>query len=120
MFSLKLLFILGLAMTAVDSLRIRGRPKELSGDELQKAEDTLNISLAKLAEGDGPNYQLIQIISASYQLVAGSKYVYVAELADESNSKVCNVEILSRPWLEDGTRVTFDCPDGKIEKQHSS
>ncbi|KAH8417970.1 hypothetical protein KR222_009682 [Zaprionus bogoriensis] len=119
MFSVKVIFVLGLALTIV-SAGIPGGVTPLSGNDLVEAEHTLNDSLIKLASGDGPNYKLGNIIWATRQVVAGIKYVYEVELIEGSQSKVCNVEILSQPWLENGIRVTFNCPDGKIVKSHSA
>lgn len=60
-----------------------------------------------------------KIISVTRQVVAGNKYVYEAELIEGDNTKKCNVEIWSQPWLENGIEVTFNCPDGKVVKKHS-
>ncbi|XP_023167257.2 sarcocystatin-A-like [Drosophila hydei] len=119
MFSMKIIFIFGLALTVV-SAGIRGGIKELSGDDLKEAEETLNNSLTKLASGDGPNYKLGKIIKATRQVVSGSKYVYDVELIEDSSTKICNVVIWSQPWLENGIEVTFNCPDGQVVKKHSA
>ncbi|XP_023167243.2 sarcocystatin-A-like [Drosophila hydei] len=119
MFSMKIIFVLSLALTVV-SAGLLGGVSELSGSELKEAEETLNNSLAKLASGDGPNYKLGKIIKATHQVVSGSKYVYDVELIDGSTTKTCNVEIWSQPWLENGIQVTFNCPDGQVVKKHSA
>ncbi|XP_017874310.1 PREDICTED: sarcocystatin-A-like [Drosophila arizonae] len=116
---MKIIFVFGLALTFV-SADIVGGITELSGDDLKEAEVTLNKSLSKLASGDGPNYKLGKIIKATRQIVAGNKYVYDVELVEGSKTKVCNVVIVSQPWLENGIEVTFNCPDGKVVKRHSA
>ncbi|XP_017966299.1 sarcocystatin-A-like isoform X3 [Drosophila navojoa] len=118
MHSMKIIFVFGLALTFV-SADIVGGITELSGDDLKEAEVTLNKSLSKLASGDGPNYKLGKIIKATRQIVAGTKYVYDVELIEGSKTKVCNVVIVSQPWLENGIEVTFNCPDGQVVKRHS-
>ncbi|TDG43077.1 hypothetical protein AWZ03_010493 [Drosophila navojoa] len=117
MLSMKIIFVLSLAVTIV-SAGIGGGIKELSGDDLKEAEQILNDSLAKLASGDGPNYKLGKIIKATRQVVSGSKYIYDVELIEGNNTKVCNVKIWSQPWLENGIEVTFNCPDGQVVKKH--
>ncbi|TDG43079.1 hypothetical protein AWZ03_010495 [Drosophila navojoa] len=119
MLSMKIVFVLGLALTIV-SAGILGGVTELSGADLKEAENTLNNSLSKLASGDGPNYKLGKIIKATRQVVSGTKYVYDVELIEGSKTKVCNVEIWSQPWLENGIQVTFNCPDGQVVKKHSA
>ncbi|XP_017966301.1 sarcocystatin-A-like isoform X4 [Drosophila navojoa] len=63
--------------------------------------------------------RLGKIIKATRQIVAGTKYVYDVELIEGSKTKVCNVVIVSQPWLENGIEVTFNCPDGQVVKRHS-
>lgn len=65
-------------------------------------------------------HRLGKIISATRQVVSGSKYVYEAELIQGEKTKTCNVEIWSQPWLPNGIQVTFNCPDGKVVKKHSA
>ncbi|EDW80833.1 uncharacterized protein Dwil_GK11352 [Drosophila willistoni] len=120
MFAMKVIFVLGLALlVAADN--IPGGISKLEGDRLKEAEQTLNNSLSKLASGDGPSYKLGKIISATHQVVAGSKYVYEVELIDgESKTKQCNVQIWSRPWETNGTEVTFNCPsEPQVVKSHA-
>ncbi|KAH8311166.1 hypothetical protein KR044_004646, partial [Drosophila immigrans] len=97
-----------------------GAPTPLTGDDLTTATNVLNKSLVTLASGDGPNYQLGKVISASRQIVSGVKYLYEVELVSGSSTKTCKVEIWSQPWVKDnGNEVTFDCPDGKVVKNHN-
>ncbi|XP_017874474.1 PREDICTED: sarcocystatin-A-like [Drosophila arizonae] len=119
MLTMKIIFILGLALTIV-SATIPGGVTELSGADLKEAEDALNNSLSKLASGDGPNYKLGKIIKVTRQVVAGYRYVYDVELIEGSKTKVCNVQIWSQPWLENGIEVTFNCPDGQVVRKHSA
>ncbi|XP_062123366.1 sarcocystatin-A-like [Drosophila sulfurigaster albostrigata] len=118
MFGMKVVFIVGLSLAFASAQR-PGGVTPLSGDDLVSATNVLNNSLEKLASGDGPNYKLGKVISASRQLVSGFKYVYEVELVSENNTKNCNVEIWSQPWLPNGNEVTFDCPDGKVVKRHN-
>ncbi|ALC45434.1 CG15369, partial [Drosophila busckii] len=97
-----------------------GGVEELSGAGLKEAEDTLNLSLTKLAAGEGPNYKLGKIISARKQVVSGFKYYYEVELVEGSKTKTCKVEIWSQPWMPNGVEVIFDCPDGKVTKKHNA
>ncbi|XP_017006105.2 sarcocystatin-A-like [Drosophila takahashii] len=89
-----------------------GAPKTLEGEELVESQRTLQASLTKLAAGEGPHYRISRIISATTQVVAGSKDEYNVELIDrEGVIKVCNVDIWSRSWLPNGIQVTFRCPN---------
>ncbi|XP_017846215.1 sarcocystatin-A-like [Drosophila busckii] len=121
MLSMKVIFLLGLtvAVAMAGHVPTLGGVEELSGAGLKEAEDTLNLSLTKLAAGEGPNYKLGKIISASRQTVSGFKYIYQVELVEGSKTKTCNVEIWSRTWLKDGIEVTFNCPEGSVTKKHS-
>ncbi|KAH8417971.1 hypothetical protein KR222_009684 [Zaprionus bogoriensis] len=121
MMSIKVLLLLGVTLTVVlADEEVLGGVKPLTGQELKDAESTLNDSLTKLASGDGPNYKLGKVISATHQVVSGSLFVYEVELIEGSKTKLCNVKIWSQPWLENGIEVTFNCPDGKIVKKHSA
>ncbi|XP_016948040.1 sarcocystatin-A [Drosophila biarmipes] len=99
-----------------------GAPRTLEGEDLAKAQRTLQASLTKLAAGEGPHYRISKIISATSQVVAGSKHVYNVELIDnEGATKVCTVEIWSRTWKQNGIEVTFKCPnEPELVKQHSA
>ncbi|XP_030376202.1 sarcocystatin-A-like [Scaptodrosophila lebanonensis] len=121
MFSSKVIVVLGLALTIV-AANVPGAPRVLTGDDLKDAENTLNSSLQKLASGDGPNYQLGKIISATRQVVSGSLYKYEVELVDGNKAtKKCNVSIWSQPWLDNGIEVSFECPgEDKVVKKHSA
>ncbi|XP_052857822.1 sarcocystatin-A [Drosophila gunungcola] len=101
---------------------IVGGPRTLEGEDLVAAQQTLQSSLTKLASGDGPHYRISRILSASVQVVAGSKHVYSVELIDNKGAtKVCDVEIWSRSWLENGIEVIFKCPnEPELVKKHSA
>lgn len=141
MLSMKVVFVLSLALTVV-SAQAPGGITPLSGDRLKEAEGVLNSSLATLAAGaDGPSYKydskktkpmnglltlflffcrLGRVITATQQTVSGSLYRYEVELIEGNATKKCNVEIWSQPWLENGIQVTFDCPEGKVVRKHSA
>ncbi|XP_034489280.1 sarcocystatin-A-like [Drosophila innubila] len=117
MFTMKVIFVLALALTVV-SAQTYGGISQLSGDDLKEAEGVLSNSLTILAAGDGPSYKLGRVISATKQIVSGNSYVYQVELVEGTNTKVCTVDIWSQPWLKNGIQVTFDCPEGKVVKNH--
>ncbi|XP_037929611.1 sarcocystatin-A-like [Teleopsis dalmanni] len=127
MFNPKIVFAFFALFVAItyakpNDLHVIGGPKNLQGDDLKDAENTLQNSLNKLAAGDGPNYKIEEIISASRQVVSGSLYKIKAKLVgNDSSTKVCDVKIWSQPWLENGIEVTFEC-DGeeKVVKKHSA
>ncbi|XP_073817230.1 sarcocystatin-A-like [Musca autumnalis] len=88
--------------------------------DFTEIEKDLNNSLSKLAAGDGPNYKLLKIYSASTQVVAGSLTRIEADLLDENGKvKRAKISIWSRPWLPNGIEVTFEC-DGEptVVKSH--
>ncbi|XP_017844649.1 uncharacterized protein LOC108601261 [Drosophila busckii] len=125
MFAIKVIFVLSLALAVVSAspaltTRGKGAITALSGDRLKEAEAILESSLIKLADGEGPHYTLGRVISASHQTVSGSKYRYEAELLSGDKTVQCKVEIWSQPWLDNGIEVTFDCPEGKVVKNHSA
>ncbi|KAH8238427.1 hypothetical protein KR032_006807 [Drosophila birchii] len=99
-----------------------GAPKQLEGQELVESQKTLQSSLDKLAAGEGPHYRISRILSASTQVVAGSKDSYTVELIDRNGvAKVCDVDIWSRTWLPNGIEVTFKCPNEPVlTKKHSA
>ncbi|KAH8331224.1 hypothetical protein KR067_013004, partial [Drosophila pandora] len=90
----------------------------LEGERLEEAKATLTSSLAKLASGDGPNYQVVKVKSATTQVVSGSLEKFEVELSNGSDHKDCIVSIWSQPWLkENSTQLTIECEnEGKIEK----
>ncbi|KAH8247298.1 hypothetical protein KR038_001908 [Drosophila bunnanda] len=85
---------------------ILGGIKMLEGTERQEALELLNTCLAHLAEGDGPTYKVINVISVTGQLVAGDLYRYTLELDNGKDTKQCSVKIWYRCWLkEDGINI---------------
>uniref|UniRef100_A0A1A9ZT11 Cystatin domain-containing protein n=1 Tax=Glossina pallidipes TaxID=7398 RepID=A0A1A9ZT11_GLOPL len=77
------------------------------------AENELKGSLAKIAASTGPKYRVARINSAYTTAGKGTLTKYDADLIDERNRiKQCNITIWSRPWLENGVEVTFEC-DGE-------
>ncbi|XP_017006102.2 sarcocystatin-A-like [Drosophila takahashii] len=99
-----------------------GAPRTLEGEDLASAQRTLEASLTKLAAGEGPHYRISKILSATSQVVAGSKHVYSVELIDnEGATKVCNVDIWSRSWEPNGIQVTFRCPnEPELVRKHNA
>ncbi|XP_004519757.1 putative cysteine proteinase CG12163 [Ceratitis capitata] len=85
------------------------------------AEERLQASLDKLAAGDGPNYRISEIYSATTQVVSGTLTKIDAELVNEHNEKErCIVKIWSRTWLPNGIEVTFKCPNKELVKRRHS
>ncbi|XP_061395229.1 sarcocystatin-A-like [Musca vetustissima] len=81
--------------------------------DFNDVEKALNNSLSKLAGGDGPNYKLVKIYSASKQVVSGTLTRIEADLMDENGQiKRFKISIWSQPWLKNGIKVTFEC-DGE-------
>ncbi|XP_017046745.1 cystatin-like protein [Drosophila ficusphila] len=98
--SLKVIFVLGLTLSVAVALRAPlGGAKPLEGDDLASAKELLTNTLAKLATGNGPNYQVVNVKSASSQLVAGTLYKFQVDLSNGSDPKECTVKIWDRPWL---------------------
>ncbi|EDX12938.1 cystatin-like protein [Drosophila simulans] len=117
--SAKVIFVLSvtLAVAFANPRLPPGAPKPLDGDDLSKAKELLVTTLAKLATGDGPNYQVVNVISASSQLVAGSLHKFEVELSNGSDTKECTVKIWDRPWLHEqgeATNVKVQCKDEAV------
>ncbi|KAH8366955.1 sarcocystatin-A [Drosophila serrata] len=110
------------ALAASHTVPAFGAPSQLEGKDLAEAQKTLQASLDKLAAGEGPHYRISKILSASYQVVSGSKNDYTVELIDSNGAtKVCDVDIWGRSWLPNGIQVTFRCPNEPVlVKTHSS
>ncbi|KAH8351134.1 hypothetical protein KR084_006666 [Drosophila pseudotakahashii] len=113
--AVKVIFVLSLTLAVALARRLPfGAPKPLEGDDLAKAKELLTATLAKLATGDGPNYEVVNVISASSKLVAGSLYKFQVELSNGSDPKQCTVTIWDRPWLlekGEGTNIKVLCKD---------
>ena len=120
---LLLVFSLVFVMAAPTSNDLVGGVLPLEGKEIQQAEKDLENSLTKLAAGDGPQYKISKVHSATRQTVAGSLTKMNVDLIDKNNTvkKNCKVTIWSRPWIAaDGIEVTFDCEgEEKVVKKHS-
>ncbi|KAH8267297.1 hypothetical protein KR018_004741 [Drosophila ironensis] len=111
MHAAKVIFVLGLAL-AVARAGIPGGVNPLEGAKLEAAKLNLTNVLAKLASGDGPNYQVVSVKSATTQVVAGSLETFDVELSNGTDKKNCIVKIWEQPWLpKDGTKVTIKCPN---------
>jgi len=81
---------------------------------------TLNIILSCAIYA--PMYSISKIISATSQVVAGSKHIYSVELINaDGDTKLCTVEIWSRSWVENGVEVTFRCAnEPELVRSHSA
>ncbi|EDW97565.1 cystatin-like protein [Drosophila yakuba] len=117
--SAKVIFVLSLTLAvAFANPRLPpGAPKPLDGEDLSKAKELLNTTLAQLATADGPNYQVLNVISASSQLVAGTLHKFEVELSNGSETKECTVKIWDRPWLHEkgeATNVKVQCKDDAL------
>ncbi|XP_030563185.1 sarcocystatin-A [Drosophila novamexicana] len=122
MFVAKVLFVCAAVVLVSGYPQVFGGPRQLSESEIEEATNRLQSSLTKLAAGEGPNYRISKVLSASTQVVSGSLDKYNVELIDSNDAKkVCNVEIWNRSWLPNGIEVTFDCPnERKVIKNHSA
>ncbi|XP_016978267.1 cystatin-like protein [Drosophila rhopaloa] len=113
--AMKVIFVLSLTLAvAVDARSALGAPKPLEGADLSAAKDLLTTTLTKVAAGDGPSYQVVNVISVSSQLVAGSLHKFQTELSNGSDNKECIVKIWNRPWLAAkgiSTNVKIQCKD---------
>ncbi|XP_013117172.1 sarcocystatin-A-like [Stomoxys calcitrans] len=95
-----------------------GCPTPLEDEKgFEKATNLLKNSLAKLAAGEGPNYTLVKVNSASEQVVRGLMYKINADIADEkNNTKTCDIEIVNFQGYE----VTFNCPkEPEVKRTHA-
>lgn len=65
---------------------------------------------------------LVKIHSATVRVVAGTIHQISADLKDKNGkSKICNIEILSQPWMDNGIAVTFACAGEQvITKRHNA
>ncbi|XP_034489279.1 cystatin-like protein [Drosophila innubila] len=117
----KLFYLTIFALVCVslcDELPVLGGPRELSGEDLDKAIGDLNVALAKLATGDGPSFKAGKVTKVTTQVVAGSLVTYTVELQSGDAVKQCTVKIWSQPWLkENGTNVKIQCDgdDNKVD-----
>ncbi|XP_017026535.1 cystatin-like protein isoform X2 [Drosophila kikkawai] len=92
--------------------RIPGAPRTLEGDELNEAKKLLTTTFAGLPAGDGPTYQVGNVVSVTRQVVAGTKYKYVVDVSDGSVTEECTVTIWQQPWLQkNGNNVKIECKD---------
>ncbi|XP_017041917.1 sarcocystatin-A [Drosophila ficusphila] len=128
MFAAKILILCAVSCVLVNATPqglggIVGGVRNLDGKDLAEAQETLQTSLTKLAAGaDGPHYRISKVLSATHQVVSGSAYVFSVELIDNQEAKkVCDVNIWSQPWLPNGIKVTFKCPnEPELVRQHSA
>ncbi|SPP82791.1 cystatin-like protein [Drosophila guanche] len=115
--AMNVIFVLGLGL-AVVSAGLVGAPRPLDGDDLKEAEQQLSTALSKLATGDGPSYELVNLISVTSQVVAGTLRTFKVELSDGADKKQCTVKIWSQPWLEEkgtGTNIKVQCEGDEAE-----
>ncbi|KAL7728665.1 hypothetical protein ACLKA6_004048 [Drosophila palustris] len=83
-----------------------GGVNEIQGEDFQQALDVLNKTLATLATGDGPSFQIVKVKSVTSQVVAGTLYRYQVQLSQGDDIKESYVEIWSQPWLQEkGTNI---------------
>ncbi|XP_073822217.1 sarcocystatin-A-like [Musca autumnalis] len=77
----------------------------------ETATATLNYSLKKLSNEDGPYYRLVKLNSVNTEVVRGLLYKINADIIDQKNNiKSCDIEIFD---FKDVT-VTFKCPGESI------
>lgn len=93
-----------------------GAPSKLEGEDLEKARNLLMDTLIDLrGQEDGADLDLVRIVSATVQVVAGKKYIIRAEFKNAENSendipKSCDITLYHRTWT--GERETnFSCDD---------
>ncbi|XP_058988157.1 sarcocystatin-A-like [Musca domestica] len=121
MFTTKLFILLSVAVAVTFAV-----PQMTGGvspvEDLTEVEQELKNSLSKLDAGDGPHYKLSKVYKASRQVVEGVLTKIEADIIDEEEkTQKCNITIWSRPWLDNGIEVTFEC-EGKptLTKHHSA
>ncbi|XP_016926037.3 cathepsin F isoform X2 [Drosophila suzukii] len=89
-------------------------------EEAAKAQ--LQESLDKLIAGEGPQYKIVKVYSASRQVVSGTLTRIDADLIDGSDSKHrCIVEIWTKAWVrKDAHEITFKCRNQPVvQARHS-
>lgn len=96
---------------------------DLSTEGIAELHTKLAPAFTQLAtENDDFNWIVKRILSATYQVVAGSNYVANLEVTNTSNEiKNCNAEVWEKTW-ENFLQVKLDC-DGKkyqVVKQKSA
>ncbi|XP_005182863.1 sarcocystatin-A [Musca domestica] len=84
---------------------------------LERATNTLNNSLKKLAAGEGPHYKLVKINSATSQVIRGHLFRINADLEDENgHTKTCDIKIIEFTDVN----ITFNCPEEQeVSRTHS-
>ncbi|XP_067631479.1 sarcocystatin-A-like isoform X2 [Eurosta solidaginis] len=92
---------------------VRYKRKIVNTMTRDEAMRSLSASISKLAEGDGPCYEIRDVNSATKQLLTATFMDMNVDLIDKKNGakKNCNVQIWSQPWLEEGVQVSFECPN---------
>ncbi|EDW51230.1 sarcocystatin-A [Drosophila sechellia] len=122
MFLAKILILCTACVLVSASWAEFGAPRNLEGQDLANAQQRLEASLTKLAAGDGPHYRLSKVLSATSQVVSGVRNDYSVELIDNQGAtKVCHVDIWSKPWLPGGIQVTFNCPnEPELVRRHDA
>ncbi|KAH8352925.1 hypothetical protein KR084_007293 [Drosophila pseudotakahashii] len=99
--AVKVIFVLSLALAVALDQR-----KKLEGNILEKAKRMLDIELAKLATGDGPKYNVVNVNSAFRRVTDVSLYEFQALLVNGSALKNCTVTVvLGIPWLSESTNT---------------
>ncbi|EDW16666.1 cystatin-like protein isoform X1 [Drosophila mojavensis] len=101
------------------SHHLNGAPGELSGVELNKAVESLQATLAKLATVDGSSYTVTKVLKVTRQLVAGYLEKFTVELTKDDVTQQCVVQIWTQLWLkENGTNIKINCEgdDTKVDK----
>ncbi|XP_061395047.1 sarcocystatin-A-like [Musca vetustissima] len=116
--------LLTVALKRQQKLQPKGAPRQLEGEGLKEAEETLDFSLKKLATGENAiNYKISKVNSASKQTVSGTLYRINADIIDgDEITKKCDISIWSRAWLQNGIEVTFKCNNDQevFTRQHSA
>lgn len=121
---LKYLVVLVVCTGVIDCGKhpIVGAPQDLEEGEFASVRPLLHESLNQLkGQEDGVELQLVRIISASEQVVAGKLYNVRAEFKHPSSDelKSCKVAIWQQPWI-DFCETKFECDDAtkyKVTKQ---
>lgn len=90
-----------------------GKSREINEKELHEITPLLNKSLNQLkSQSNGVELNLVRIITANVQVVAGKKYNIRAEFENPKNQTktICKVSLWHQPWS--GSRESrFECDD---------
>ncbi|KAK9508519.1 hypothetical protein O3M35_006059 [Rhynocoris fuscipes] len=108
---LNVIFITTLALVFVNSALIEKREvcAGCASDADSNDPNLKTLLIAILAERNDQS-EVIRVVKATKQVVAGIKYVVEFEARAEGQSKICDTTFVHQPWLQKKINIIdFDC-----------